>query len=245
MVIKINFSILQHKDLHTFGKLSLDIFKGKDLSGTGVDVFVTRADTSYTNFEKAFERELKNPLTLVLAQKDSERDDAFYAFRSYVEAGSFRTKEGWSVAAAKILDVVRRHGWQAPNFSYKAETSAITSIIAELRSGYTAELTLLSATELLDELDTSEKAFETVQKEMLTQPQPEGLTIGGTRPVLVNDLNSLFNMVGLQYEATGNPELLTIENSLNELITLTLTAARAAVTRKNNKTGEPPATPQP
>ncbi len=245
MVIKINFSILQHKDLHTFGKLALDIFKEKDLSGTGVEVFVTRAGTSYINFEKAFERELKNPLTPVLAQKDSERDDAFYAFRSYVEAGSFRTKEGWNMAAAKILDVVRRHGWQAPHFSYKAETSAITSIIVELRTGYTAELTLLSATELLDELDTSEKAFETIQKEMLTQPQPEGLTIGSTRPVLVNDLNLLFNMVGLQCEATGNPELLTIENSLNELITLTLTAARAAATRKNNKTGELPETPQP
>jgi hypothetical protein len=245
MIIKINFSIIQHKDLHTFGKLALEIFKEKTLSGTGVDIFVTRAGASYTNFEKAFERELKNPLTPLLAQKDAERDDAFYAFRSYVEASSFRTREGWNAAAAKILDVIRRHGWQAPHFGYKAETSAITSIIVELRTGYTIELTLLSATELLDELDTSEKAFETIQKEMLIQPQPEGLTIGGTRPVLVNDLNLLFNMVGLQCEATNNPELIAIENSLNELITLTLTAARAAATRKNNKTGEPPATPQP
>lgn len=245
MIIKVIFSLLQHKDLHTFGKLVLEIFKGKTLNGTGIEIFVTRVDASYTLFEKAFERELKNPLTPLLAQKDAERDDAFYAFRSYVEASSFRTREGWNAAAVKILGVIRRHGWKAPNFGYKAETSAITSIITELRAGFTTELTLLSATELLDDLDTSEKAFEVIQKEILTQPQPEGLTIGETRPVLVNDLNLLFNMVGLQREATGNAELTAIENSLNELITLTLTAARAAATRKNNKTGEPPATPQP
>jgi len=239
MVIIVNFSLLQHKDLHTFGKQVLDIFKEKNVAGTGIDTFLVRVQDSYSIYEKAFEREQKSPFTKLLAQKDAERDEGFLAFRNYVESCSHRNKEGWNAASMKIQEVIRRHGWNAVNLGYKAETSAITSISAELRTGFTAELTLLSATELLDELDQAQTAFETLQKEILTQPQPEGLTIVETRPELVKNLKSLFGMLGLQCEATGNTELKAIETSLNELITLTLAAARAAATRKANQKTEP------
>lgn len=235
MINSINYSLLPSNEFYTFNLRVLEIFKGKDLNGTGIDVFVNRVKTASEPFGKAFERESKNPFTEKLALADSGRDEGFFGFRNYVEACSHRSKEGWHDAAVKILEVVRKHGWSAAHFGYKAETAAITSIVSECRTKYEAELNLLSATDWLNELDAAQQAFETIMKESVVPSTDNGPTITETRPVLTEALKSLFSMIDLQYKATGKTLLVDYAKSINDLITQTMTSVKANATRADNK----------
>jgi len=243
MITSVNYSLLTTKELFTFVVRIIALFTGKVLDGTGLEVFFKNLKDALNPFSKALERESTDPYTQKLAQKDAERDEGFFAFRNYIESCSHRLKAGYHDAATKIMVIIRKHGWSAAHFGYKKETAAIVNMISEIRTKCAAELTLLAATEWLNELETAQQAFETTVNEGVAPSVTTEPTIAETRPGVTNALKSLFSMIPLQYAATGNAKLVEYANSINDLIAEAMTAAKANATRaENKKTEETPAT---
>ncbi len=235
MIAPINYSLLTSKELFTFIIRVVALFTGKVLNGTGLDVFFKNLKDALNPFSNALERETKDPFTEKLAQKDSERDEGFLAFRNYVEACSHRNKAGWHDAATKILAIIKKHGWSAAHFGNKKETAAITNITSEIRTKCGAEVTLLDANDWLTELEVAQQAFETTMNESVVPPVANEPTIAETRPKVTEALKSLFSMISLQYTATGNAQLAEYAKSINDLIAQTMTSAKANATRVDNK----------
>jgi hypothetical protein len=235
MIASINFSLFPSNELLTFANRGIALFEGKNLEGTGLAPFYTRAIEASAKFANAFERESKNPYTKVLYQKDSLRDEAFLSLRTYVEACSHRNIDGWPAATQKILETIRKHGWSAFHLGYKAETAALSNLVSELKNKCNAELTLIKASELIGELEAAQKSFETSMQENIKNGGDENNIITATRPVMVHALKSLFMMVGLQYEATANPIIGEFEKNINELIVLSMSSLKAAVTNAANQ----------
>lgn len=240
MIQSINYSLFPSDEFFTFAKAAIAIVElRKDLI-PGVQPFYAKTVESLTEYQSALERERKSPFTKLLAEKDAARDAAFMAFRTLAEAAGYRAKPGWPAASSKIVEIIRRQGWSAASLGYKAETAAITSIISEVKTKCAEELTLIKASDWLDELEAAQQAFEVVAHESVTATPAEGPTIWQVRPQLTNAVKSLFAMISLLQSATPTPELAATETAINELITRSLATVKAADTRAENKKGEAP-----
>ena len=235
MSVAINFSMIPSDELLTLALSIIKFFEGADLSGTGLDVFIANIKKTVTEFESALERESKNPYTDLLVKADDARDESFIAFRDYAEACLHRKKEGWKVAAVYIISVIRKHGWGAANFGYKAETAALTHISSEIRSKYLAQLNLIAGAEWLDEMDADQLAFEELVKESITSGYGDSPTVRKTRPALVDAIRSLLSFLPLQYKVTDSIALSGYITCINELILDTMITVRTNATRAENK----------
>lgn len=238
MLDSFNLAMLQSNELLTFAQRAVGIFNNNETNTRyGLAPFVTRTISAYGNFSKAFERESKNPFTDDLALADAERDVSFVGFRNYIVACSHRNTAGWNEAATRILEILRKHGWRAASFGYKAETAALTNVIDEVKTKCSADLALLSASEWFAQLETAQAAFEQVQSASVNRDTTnEGPTIRDTRPVLTQALRALLTITDLQFSAAPDDAILkTYVNALNELITVTMTSARANATRQENE----------
>ena len=243
MIYSVNFSLLDTNGLFTFGHRTINVFQGVDLTGTGIETFFQQTQTNFNLYDKAVARESKNAYTELLIQKDNDRDEAFLGFREYIVACGHRVNPAWREAATRIVNSIQRYGWSASSLGYIDETAAIKNLIGELDAKYSDDITLLNAGEWLAELKTSQQNFETTFSEKVSQPPSNIPTLKDTRPLLIGSLRSLFTMIDLQFQSTGNPVLESLINQINNVIEVSRAAARAAATRKNNKTNNEPTPP--
>lgn len=238
MINSLNFSLFPSDEFFTFAKGVLAIVGPQKGQTPGLEPFVNKATTSLTSYQSALEREKKNPFTLLLAEKDGIRDSAFMAFRTLTEAASYRAKPGWNAAANKIIEIIRRHGWSAASQGYKAQTAALTNMVSEIKGKCTAELTLIQATDWLEELEAAQQDFDAVAHQSITEAPTSEPTVVSARPVLTNSLRSLFSMISLLNSGTPSEELTTLETAINELIVRSLATVKAADTRAENLKNE-------
>ena len=237
----INFSLLQSDNLLTFGQRVIGIFSdvSEDNNNYGLYPFYSATVAAYSDYSNAFERESKNPYTVQLAEKDALRDASFTAFRNYIKACSHRKKDGYYDAASKIIVIIRKYGWRAANLGYADQTAAITGVIDDIKTNGANELNVLSATDWFDEMVTDQQSFEETQKQSVARENKDDITLTEARPALINAIRSLVSITGLQYSAhKDSDELAGYVNALNELITLTMSTARANETRRENQKQE-------
>ena len=238
MIKSVNFSLFSSKNLLTFAQRVLRIFNSIASENEVINSLFVKVKAAYDNFSSAFERDTKSAYTEILDSKDTIRDEAFLALRCYLEACSHRAAEGWNEAANKILDIIRKHGWSTQLLSYKTETASIDNILNETNNKCSKEVILLSASEWFSELATTQADFEGVRDDSVTDTSDDGPTIKETRPTLQQTLRDLMNMTDLLYKSSGEEAMLISINALNELITLTMSTARASATRSENQKAE-------
>jgi hypothetical protein len=249
MIANMNFTILGNKELFTFGQMLLTIADELIDESDSIGPFADNCRSAMTIFGKGFSLSTKNAYTEILEEKDVIRDKSFLAFRNYMESCTYRQKEGWAAAAEKITNVIRKHGWHASHMGYKAQSAALTSMIMELNEQFLAEVDFLGGREWLTEMETAQKDFETVMMESISsQSAQSDVTLTDIRPKVINAFKSLISIIDLRQQIANNEGLTKAVGRVNELITQTMTPARAAVTRnqknksKNNKNEDTPNT---
>lgn len=231
MINTTNFSLFPSDELYTFAKRALAIVEEKRTGVPTLIPLLDRTTQQFSLYQNALEREKKNPYTSLLSAKDHLRDAAFMVLRTYAEAMSYRIKEGWASASQKIIEVIRRYGWSAASFGYKAESAAINNMTAELRGKCATEVQLINAEEYLAELEAAQKDFESVAHLSVTNAPSGDPTIWDVRPNLSNSLKSLFSLISLLNASTPSNDLAMLETTLNELVVKSLASVKAADTR--------------
>lgn len=235
MISSVNYSLFPGDELLTFARRSIAAVDAKKLQLPSVVPYLNGATTKCNMFQRALERESKNPVTKLQAAKAEVCNDAFIAFRTYCESASARRKEGWSNAANTLLSLIRKHGWSAQHLGYKAKSGVLNNIVSEIRTKYPAELALIDAGELLDELEAAELDFEATAKQFVdVAAATNEPTVMETRPELIVALRAMLQFIGLQQIATPGDDLTALINALNELITTSLSTVRASDTRAEN-----------
>ena len=235
MITSVNYSLFPGDELLTFGLRAINAVDAKKLQLPSVVPYLNNTTVKCSTFKSALERESKNPVIKVQAIKSKVCDDAFIALRKYFESASARRKEGWSAAAETLLSVIRKYGWSAQLLGYKAKSAALNNIVSEIRTKYPTELALIVGGELLDEVNDALVDFEATAKQVVevaaSNNEP---TVVETRPELVVALRSMFQFVGLQQIAAPSDDLTGLINTLNELITTSLSTLKASDTRAEN-----------
>lgn len=234
MIGSINFSLLTNEVLATFAQRSLSVYGDEAALDPAVAIFFTKAGACLKQYQKVFKRVDTKPYTEYKARIDSERDEAFIAFRNYVEACSHRDFDDWMRRAEVLLKVINRHGWSAWSEGYQKQSAIMTSLISELKGQHQETLERIEAVEWLDELVQKQEAFEQAEREGVSNVIAS-TTISETRPPLEEALRSLFSMTDLLCQATSSEDLAKIIAGLNNLISQTMATARATTTRQRNQ----------
>jgi hypothetical protein len=235
MISSVNYSLFPGDELLTFARRSIAAVDAKKLQLPSVVPYLNGATTKCNAFQSAQERESKNPVTKFQAAKAEVCNDAFIAFRTYSESASARRKEGWSDAANTLLSVIRKHGWSAQHLGYKAKLGVLNNIVSEIRTKYPAELALIIAGELLDELAVAVVDFEAIAKQFVdVAAATNEPTVMETRPELIVALRAMLQFIGLLQIAAPNDDLTALINTLNELIVSSLSSLKASGTRAEN-----------
>lgn len=235
MITGVNYSLFPGAELLTFGMRAISAVDAKKLQIPSVVPYLNNTTTKCSAFQNALERESKNPITKLQAAKAEVCNDAFIAYRSFCESASARRKEGWSTAAESLISVIRKHGWSAQHLGYKAKSAALNNIVTETRTKYPAELALINAGELLDEVNDAEVDFEATAKQFVEVAAASNEpTVMETRPELVVALRAMFQFVGLQQIAAPSTDLTSLIATLNELIVNSLSTIKASDTRAEN-----------
>ena len=235
MITSVNYSLFPGDELLTFTMRVIAATEVKKLKLPSVVPYLNNTIIKCNTFRRALERESKNPITKLQTAKAQMCNDAFFAFRYYCESASARPKEGWSSAANTLLSVIRKHGWSAHRLGYKAKSGVINNIVSEIRAKYATELALISAGELLDELNDAELDFEATAKQFVEVASSSNEpTVVETRPELITAMRAQLQFIGLQQIAAPGDDLTALINALNELITSSVSTLKASDTRAEN-----------
>jgi len=234
MIKSINYSILNSDQLYTLVQRLLNLYNGISEPDEALVPFVAKTKQRFNAFSKAFEVNHKDPFTPIKAQKDSERDEAFVAFRNFIEACSHRRNPDVAQMAEKILAIINRYGWSLWRNGYKTETARIDNLVMELEENHAEILATINAKEWLDELEAANADFKEVAMKSILQAEDDP-TLTETRVPLESALRSLLSITELLNESDTTHEMEKLVKLLNEAITPIMAAARAAQTRRQNQ----------
>ena len=236
MISSLNYALFPSKELFTFGKNVLTLVETKKSGITVLSPFVDNAQTKLSAFQGALERESKNPLVKTQSEQDKVRIDAFMTFRNAAESATTRRKEGVPAAAADIVATIRKHTWTIQSLGQKARTAVLNNIISEIKSKHAAQLALIGAEELLEELEQAQKDYETASKKVVESASANNEpTVAESRPELVAAVKALFQIISLQEISAPSADVTALIASLNELIINSLSTVKATGTRAENK----------
>jgi len=101
--------------------------------------------------------------TELVDNSESARDEALIAYRTYLEACSHRSVDIKRLAANKLLEIYRSHGWSFHIRGAKAESNRINSMNDEVTTiaENAAALQTIDATEWWNDVITKDKEYHT------------------------------------------------------------------------------------
>ena len=134
----------------------------------GIAVQFTAYLPLYANEGEALNVIRRSAVTDDLTDADILRDSTFRGVTDAVKAATHHFEASVRAAAARLQVVLDTYGNIAKK-PYDEETAAITSLIAELRTGYAADVSTLGISAWIDELDRNNIAFDALKKERYTQ----------------------------------------------------------------------------
>lgn len=235
MIQKTNFSLFPSEELYSFSKKAVILIDEKKTSIPAVEPFLTNTKTRLDEFKSALEREERNPLVKIRTQKATFQIDAFMALRKQAESASTRKKEGVAAAAHIIIDIIRKYGWSIQVFGQKTRFTQLDGLITELKIKYPAEVALIGATELLQELEEAQADYlEADTNVVRSENNSSEPTVVETRQPLTESVKQLFQIISLQQVSAPSARVTALIDSLNELITTSLATVKASDTRTEN-----------
>lgn len=234
MIKTLNYARLSNHLLFTFVKRLLALFGLISAPETSsAKLFIDKTTKAFEDFSKAFENNIADPFTVLKAEKDDERDEAYLAFRTYIEACSHRLDETIRRHADTILRVIKKHGWSVWSKGYKHQTAVHSTMFADIRNNYKDSIDALQAGIWQEDAEQTQRNFEEVTSDSFKQP--EGPSLSELRPALIKSLRSLLNMTQLILESDPTDENQKLVAEINELIGNTMTSVKASNTRKNSQ----------
>lgn len=248
MIQPFHFSFLLAEELEASAERMLSPIPAALAADPAISPILRMVARDRTALRKALTNTPGSSHTALIAQADEERDDAFVAFRGFCESAERRrAKPEHAAAGERLMRMIRAAGYSLQTLGNSTETGALNALFTALSStAAVADLTKISATELLDELKTAQTTFETALSGRNTEDTESYPALAKARASLGNRLALLCGMINTLDEldsANTRPELDTLIARLNETITEILSPARARRSRGGNATV--PATPVP
>jgi hypothetical protein len=170
MMIKILFSLFSLGSLialaEKFRLLLVNQFTDNPMVNSVVNHLVNSMDSA----KKALNDAKTNPLTKIVKEADTARDDLYIALRDHVTAGIRRRKNDYREACLELYPIFEQNNLMLYHLGYNEETAAIKSLVTDLdNENARACLSTINALELMHELDDANNDFVATTKKRSKQ----------------------------------------------------------------------------
>ena len=152
---------------------------------------------------------------------DKLRDDAFIAFRDYIQVCNRRVKDDWKAPSQLILNTIKNYGWQLYKENYSVESSKIKNLVSELETNadLVAALATLNGSEWKDELKNAQAGFDAAVEERTAANSK--ITLSQTKAAckeIETACQSIFKYLEVMNEIAPQEEVTTLIEQINVVI---------------------------
>lgn len=167
-IINLNLKNLRNDEHYQFQSDFKGLLIQYDAASLGIEVDYNNYLPLYTQEEEALDKIIKSAITEELADADKLRDFTFRGLCNSVQAGCHHFNAAKQQAGQNLQVVFNRFG----NLSikpYDEETAAITALVSDLQTTYTADITSLGIGDWVTELKANNQHFETTKNIRYTE----------------------------------------------------------------------------
>jgi len=222
------------------GQLSRDILK-QDIQDPQLAVLKGLLDDDLGGLDLAYLKPKFKNLTMTVGDSDTARDDAFRAFKTYVEACSLRKLDGYDGACELLMEYIALHGRNLHRESYAVQTAREKKLILDLETtpALTAAMATIGANDWFQEMKTSQEKFETVYEHRNdnTAATPSIKTEDACI-ALRHSIEMLIRYIDVMASLKINPVFDTITQEMNQLISATMVNVKSRQTRLDHEREE-------
>ncbi len=242
MIKKTSLHQLNNDELNTLVKRLIALVQSFSEINIGIIakilLLITKLNTQLTT---SLNTSFKGEHSELLKKLDNKRDNAYRALRDFILACTRRLNDSCRMHAAKLITVIRTHGWSLWDENYQEESSKLNSLIADFEQ--TDKQTALSELRMTDwytEMKGAQSEFEQAFLEKANDKTRENyITLAEIRPKLINTVNDLLERIDSDFEYSDTPELYTdLIFALNNTLEETSKLAKARITRQENEANE-------
>ena len=207
MLHQISYSLYSAKSLYDLAKQIHQIVLESHPNHPMLAPFLDTLQNSMDKAVSALGKRTANPLTSQIKGADSNRDDAFVAFRDHVRAGLRRLNDNYRQASEQINQVLEENDLRLYVFGYAEQSAALARLFTELEKAENQQaLGVLQAKAWVQELKEAQQVFEQLYaKRIETGAEAERITETEAKKELTAALQILVQTLGV-LEAMGSPE---------------------------------------
>ncbi|RUT79035.1 DUF6261 family protein [Ancylomarina longa] len=241
MIKKISYHLMHADEYYTLaGQLSKDILK-QDVQDPQLALLKGLMDDDLKNLDLAYLKPKFKNLTMTVGDSDAARDDAFRAFKTYVEACSLRKLDGYNEACELLMECIALHGRNLHRESYAVQTAREKKLILDLETTptLTAAIATIGANDWFQEMKTTQEEFETMYEHRNdnTAAAPSIKTEDACM-ALRHSIEMIIRYINVMASLNTNPVFGTITQEMNQLIAATMVNVKSRQTRLDHQREE-------
>ncbi len=240
MINNVNFSLLVGEELYKLGKRSIEITSEIKLVHDVVNPIATelisKCSHSFDGFDEAFIKQQASIVTQEIAECDSRFDDAFVAWRHFLQACALLPNEESRKAAELLLMKIKNHGWGIQNMSYTKQLANGADLKSEIRNNpeALAAITSLGSETWFERVEKTHDAFAAaIAKRDAQNAETAHVDPATARRNLRADLRNLYDYLSVMGKVQPK-EYNSVIAQLNVVIDDIMSQAKARRTRNKN-----------
>ena len=238
---QLNFSYFNGATLFAFVRTLLKIVDSTKLTQDVLHSLAVKLESVYQLFSRGVEYDPKDPMTTKALVADEKRDQYYTGMKTYIHA-FLKNPDATVRRAGETLEaVIRKYGWSAEQYSYDAETTAVSKCIEEINGYYATEAALLNLPAMwLTALTDAQAEFEAIQEQRIQTGTLEVPTVSKYRTPLRRAIVRLVETLETFAEETSDADLNSYVAQIDTLIGQTMATLKAIESRQENAETNPP-----
>lgn len=232
MINGIAISKLRHSEFSQFISDVLSLVQQNDPTALNVQSEYDTLKASHEQLVALLNPEQGSDITRQIEQADLRRDNAINGLTALIRAYTYHYDPAFKTAADQLLAAFDLYGTGIARQNYQSQTSSITSLMNDLRSG--TELpeaaAALQITGWVDELENANQQFNSLYLERVKDISDNPVeSVYEKRLAITEEYYSLRDMISAHFTIQkGVAPYSTVTNQINQLISSynTLLAAR-------------------
>ncbi len=245
MFIKTGKLLVTNLENHVLYEFGVSLYSLTNEIGATVGVLVEHTPAileALNDFEKAFTKMSKHPLTAKIKEKHEQRIMLYRALKQQISFSQLLfTNPVAQGSAIACKDAMYSSGlWVKCNFSYRLATQIIRQLIQECaKEPFAQWMVDLSLASLIESLQDVQTEYETLKHERI-EDKGNDLTLvqKAARRNLIEAVMSTLSTIDFAAQR-GNENVETLVNEVSEMIVETNSLTRAAKTRMEKGEVEP------
>ncbi len=217
----ISFSRLRNDEMYNLSKGIHTLSGNYTGEGQPLTPFIENHTAAHQKLDNAMMQEQSSVITSQIAEADDMQDEAFLAFRFYVEAFTHVQDETKKMAAERLMNKIKTYGYSLFNMTYTEQKSRMGNLVDDLENDAqaTADVALIGAEERVASMKATHETFMNLTEQRYAEDlqKPEYTTLEARKDIKTA-LRDMFNFADAMHAIQPEGPYKPFANEVNQHI---------------------------